>query len=369
MELTPRARIEAVLHGEPADRIPFTIYWLMFPRGQTERELRNAGVTIVERVPLFRVEMPQVEFVNREYSQNGELLQRRELRTPVGTVYSTFIREKTFGTSWWQIDHYIKNEKDYDVLEFVLKDRSYFPEFEGFLQQVGRYGEDGYVVGNTEYSPMNLLVYEFLGLERFSFDLLDQPERVLLFYEILREKQQQMFAICADSPAELILYGGNISQEAIGVERFRKYFLPSIDEFCDTVHHSGKLAGCHLDAPMATLVEAVAESHLDVIEAFTPTPTCDVTVAEAREAWENKIIWMNFPSSVHVESPERIRSQTLEILRQAVPGDRFLIGITEDIPEESQYSSMKRINDTLCRYGRLPLSMECLPVPPYASPP
>jgi len=356
MDFTPRARVEAVLRGERADRIPFTIYWLMFPRGQVERELRNAGVTIVERVPLFRVEMPQIEVVTRAHHQNGELLQRRELRTPVGTIYSTFKREKTFGTSWWQTDYYVKKEEDYDVLEFSLRDRSYEPDFDSYYRLVARYGEDGYVVGNTEYSPMNLLVYEFLGLERFSFDILDQPERILRLYEILREKQRRMFAICADSPAELVLYGGNISQEAIGLERFRKYFLPSIDEFCDTVHQSGKLAGCHLDAPMATLVESVAESHLDVIEAFTPTPTCDVTVAEARKAWKDKIIWINFPSSVHIESPERIRSQTLEILRQAFPGDRFIVGITEDIPEENQYSSMKTINDTLCSHGRLPLS-------------
>jgi uroporphyrinogen-III decarboxylase len=356
MELTPRARVETALHGETADRVPFTVYWLMFPRGQAERSLRNAGVTVVERVPLFRVQMPDVEVVTREYLQDGALQQRRELRTPVGAVHATFKREKTFGTSWWQTDYYIKEEADYKVLEFVLKDRSYTPAFEEFRLQVKRYGEDGYVVGNTEYSPMNLLIYEFLGLERFSIDLLDQPERILGLYEILREKQRQMFDICAASPAEFILYGGNISQEAIGIERFRKYFLPSIDEFCDTMHQSGKLAGCHLDAPMATLVDAVAESRLDVIEAFTPKPTCDVTVAEARKAWKDKILWINFPSSVHLETEDRIQAELNRILREAIPGDRFLIGITEDVPEEIWPRSFKILNDGLRRWGRLPLS-------------
>jgi hypothetical protein len=334
----------------------------MFPRGEAERELRNAGVTVVERVPLFRVEMPRVEIVTRETVEDGVVLQRRELRTPVGTVHSHFRLEKTFGTSWWRRDHYIKGENDYGVLEYLLEDRSYIPEFERFLQAAKRYGEDGYIVGNTEYSPMNLLIYEFLGLERFSFDLLDRPERIQRYYEILREKQRRMFEICADSPAEFILYGGNVSQEAIGAERFRRYFLPPINEFCDVLHGNGKLAGCHLDAPMATLVESVAESRLDVIEAFTPAPTCDVTVGQARKAWKGKILWMNFPSSVHIESLERIRGETLDILRQAAPGDRFLIGITEDIPEEHQYSSMTTINDTLRQYGALPLSAPRLPV-------
>ena len=58
--LTPRARIRAALHGEWADRVPFSVYWLMFPRGDVERRLRNEGVAVVERVPVFRVEMPNV---------------------------------------------------------------------------------------------------------------------------------------------------------------------------------------------------------------------------------------------------------------------------------------------------------------------
>jgi hypothetical protein len=364
MKLTPRERVEAVLRGETADRVPLTVYWLMLPRGHAERELRNAGVTIVERVPLFRVCMPRVEVVTREYWQDGQLMQRRELQTPVGELSATFVREKTFGTSYWQTEYYVKKREDYGILEFVLEDRGYVPAFEEFRRQAGLYGEDGYVVGNTEYSPMNLLIYEFLGLERFSFDILDEPKRVLLLYEILREKQRQMFDICADSPAELILFCGNISQEAIGLERFRKYFLPPIDEFCSTVHRAGKMAGCHLDAPLRTLVEAIADSHLDVIEAFTPAPTGDMSAAAARKAWKKKIIWMNFPSSVHIEPPARIRAETLEILRQVVPGEGFLMGITEDIPEEVRYSSLKRINDTLCDQGRLPLTAEGLSASP-----
>jgi len=107
---------------------------------------------------------------------------------------------------------------------------------------------------------------------------------------------------------------------------------------------------------MSTLVEAVGRCRLDVIEAFTPVPTCDVTVAQARAAWPDKVLWINFPSSVHLESEESIRAETLRILSEAAPGNRFLIGITEDMPENAWRDSLSTISQALLQHGALPLS-------------
>jgi hypothetical protein len=58
-------------------------------------------------------------------------------------------------------------------------------------------------------------------------------------------------------------------------------------------------------------------------------------------------LWINFPSSVHLQSEEVIREATLEILRQA--GDRkgFLMGVTEDVPAEHIERSVSVILETL----------------------
>ncbi len=41
--MTPRERIMAALHGDMPDRIPFTCYSGLLPRGETERWLREEG--------------------------------------------------------------------------------------------------------------------------------------------------------------------------------------------------------------------------------------------------------------------------------------------------------------------------------------
>jgi hypothetical protein len=141
----------------------------------------------------------------------------------------------------------------------------------------------------------------------------------------------------------------------VGEERFRRWFRPSHDEFAAVLHREGKLAGCHLDARMAGLAKAVGESGLDVIEAFTPAPACDMSVAEARRAWPGKVLWINFPSSVHLEGEARIREELRRILGEAAPGDRFLVGITEDVPDDVRPRSLLTLNEGLRRWGGLPL--------------
>ncbi len=220
--ISPRERVRLALRGELADRVPFTVYWLMLPRGEAERSLRNAGTTIVERVPLFHLSHPGFEVVEREYDQDGVAYRRRELRAPRGCLHATFRRESGYGTSWWQLDYFVKQPSDYDLLERYLEARTYLPDYGAFATAVRNYGEDGYVVW-----------------------------------------------------------------------------------------------------------------------------TCSI----------GQILWINFPSSVHLEGESSVREELRRILGEAAPGDRFLVGITEDVPEQVLQGSLRAISTGLRRWGELPLAV------------
>jgi uroporphyrinogen-III decarboxylase len=261
------------------------------------------------------------------------------------------------------MDYFVKRPEDYRVVEFMVRDTVYHADYDRFLLAQERLGEDGYAMGESSaglwlgYSPMGLMMYTLLGVERFGIDLYDHPDEFFSLYEAIRERQRDMYRLCAESPAEVVCYAGNIHQDTMGLQRFIEYYLPSINEFADTMHAHGKLASCHYDARMRSLVKAVAASHTDIIEAFTPPPDCDVTVKEARAAWPDKVLWINFPSSVHLESPETIHQTTRQILSEAAPGGRFLIGITEDIPESVRYTSLSTILQTISEHGKLPIQV------------
>ena len=118
-------------------------------------------------------------------------------------------------------------------------------------------------------------------------------------------------------------------------------------EAAEIFHQHGKLIGCHLDANNRAIADLVARTDLDYIEAFTPAPDTDMTLAEAFEAWPGKAIWINFPSSVHVQSAENIAETTRALLDAAKGHPKFLIGITEDVPEDRWQESFLTIMETI----------------------
>ena len=110
-----------------------------------------------------------------------------------------------------------------------------------------------------------------------------------------------------------------------------------------------------MDGILANLKEVIGETAIDIIEAFTPPPTGNLSLKEVRSLWKDKVVWINFPSSIHMSSPEEIRAHTTNLLQEAAPGDRFLIGVTENVPENVLERSLRTISQTLQEKGTLPL--------------
>ena len=124
---------------------------------------------------------------------------------------------------------------------------------------------------------------------------------------------------------EAVIFGGNVSSEVIGPERFRSFILPHYDALAALLHERGKLLGVHFDADTKAFARDIAESRIDFIEAFTPSPDTDMSVTEARSFWKEKALWINFPSSVHLAGPDVVEETTRSILRDAGSGKGLLI--------------------------------------------
>ena len=115
-----------------------------------------------------------------------------------------------------------------------------------------------------------------------------------------------------------------------------------------------------MDGMLDSLVDTIARCPVDVIEAFNALDG-NVSLERAREAWTGKALSINFPSSVHIASSERIRQTTIDILRDIAPGNGFIMGITEDVPYRDVDRSFTAIAETLNEYGRCPISLDVLP--------
>jgi hypothetical protein len=77
-----RKRILHVLHGGPADRVPFAPYEALTPRGSFERELRNRGMGIIKRLEEKWTTIPGVREETSLIGDETIITQH----TPVGSV-------------------------------------------------------------------------------------------------------------------------------------------------------------------------------------------------------------------------------------------------------------------------------------------
>ena len=353
--MTPRRRILTVLRGGTPDRVPFTIKLPNPPRGEMERLLRNKGLAVCTDRMVFETSRPNVEVFHHEYMDGRRPCVRETFRTPVGEVSQTWALGGGYG-SRRLLDHMVEAPEDYPVIEYMIRDEVYVPKDDLFLRETAIIGEDGFVfAGWMPPSPMTAMLWQILGPESFSLHMIDCPDLFFGLYETLLDRQREQYRICAESPALVIHSEENLTADMIGLDRFEKYCVPCYNEFASCLHERGKLFAAHMDGRMKILAAAAAESDIDIIEAFCPVPDGDLELADARRIWADKIIWINFPSPVHLFPPEQVAEHTRRILRAAAPGDRFLFGITEDIPDGVWQVSLPIIAEVLQQEGCLPL--------------
>lgn len=352
--MTPRARVEAALRGEMPDKVPFTVYERKIPQCTIERQLRNEGLCIVVRtVPVVRTITPNVTAESHIFHEEGVCYTRTIYHTPVGDL-STLTRPAGFTS--WHVEKIFKTPDDYKPLLFLIQDRQYLPNYAAFERAQADFGEDGFFRGAVGSTPLHEIMITMMGVETFAIEWVERRDEIMKLYDALVEKLRSLYPLLADSPALAFNYGGNETADVMGRERFEKYVAPHYDEAAEVLHKKGKLLGAHLDGNNRVWADIVARSGLDYVEAFTPAPDTDMSMADAREVWADKVLWINYPSSVHLSSIETIEETTRQILRDAAPGDRLLVGITEDVPENRWRENFLAISRVLDTDGRTPVA-------------
>lgn len=84
----------------------------------------------------------------------------------------------------------------------------------------------------------------------------------------------------------------------------------------------------------------------------SPAPDTDMTLAEARTAGPDKVLWINFPFSVHLRSDAAVADTACALVTEAGRPEGLLRGITENMPAGRWPDSCRAIMDGLDRHAR-----------------
>ena len=313
--------------------------------------MRNRGLCIVKRDPaVFRTHLPNVKVTQEIFPQDGRRMTRTVYETPKGTL-STL--SQAAGFTSWSHEKLFKNPDDYKAILFMIQDEVYEPCYEGFVKAQDAYGEDAIFRAGFGLEPLQTLISgTVMDTATFCTEWMDHRDEILKLYEAVVENRRKIYPLVAESPVLHANYGGNVCPEVIGLETFESYYIQHYNESAEVMHKNGKLVGCHFDANCRLLAKAITDTDLDYIEAFTPSPDTDMTLGEARRAWPDKVIWINFPSSLHLNADAQVERATVDLLNDAGTVDGLLVGITEDIPSDRWMDSCRAIMDGLDRHAR-----------------
>ncbi len=351
--MTPRQRVECILRGDMPDKVPLTMYETMIPQCTVERQLRDQGMCIVyRRVNVCKTHSPNVKRRTENVVIDGAPHVKTITETPVGMLTEL---SRPAGFTSWRVEKPFKRPEDYKVLKFIAQDQHYSENYAAYIKMDEFLGEDFILRAGVGATPLHEIMIQWMGVETFAIEWAERRDEIIDLCNAMAEKRREVYPLVANSPASHANYGGNEVPEVMGLERFKEFCVPLYNEAAEVLHKGGVLLGSHLDGNNTAWADAVADSALDYVEAFTPPPDCDLSVKDALARWPGKFLWLNFPSSVHLRTIPQIEDATRELIREAAPGDRFIIGITEDIPEDRWQQSMLAISRVINAEGRLPI--------------
>jgi hypothetical protein len=348
-----RERFLNVFNGLKIDRIPFLSYPGHIFTGEFERELRNEGFGYYWIVSPIVIKNRKTERIITFFTRDGNEHMRVELKTKIGSIYEIWMVGGGYGSSLRK-EFFIKNENDYEIFEYILKDEDLQLNRDLYKKVENDIGNDGILISWIPKTPFQQILYELIGPENYAFHMIDFKDRFLNLYGILKKRYIKICEILSESEFEFFEIADNITSEMIGVERFENFIVPVYKETCEVFHSKGKKIGSHMDGNLKIFKEIIKNIKLDFIDAFTPFPDTDLSLNEAKKEWQDKVIIINFPSSVHIRSEREIKEMTEKLIEEAYPCDRFMINITENVPYEHIKKSFKIINETLKKFGEVP---------------
>lgn len=371
MVMTHKQRILAAARGEKLDKVPFgaridTWYNYHAAHDSLPEKYRGWSQTDIIRDQGAGAQHRLWSVVKEEY-RDMEVVEKTdppyittEYITPVGTVAKLELYDTSEGP-WlkYEMEKLFKSEQDYPAIKYLMEHTEPVANFGEYGKLRDEIGEDGMVMtaAGLLWSPVQRVMREILGYERFFYELADRPAEVEALIEVMKDLERRKFKVAIDCDLEIFNICGNWSDD-IHTPVFRKYMVPWLKEATDFLHRYGRLAMVHSDGEMRRLNPLFSETGIDIAEAITPAPQTLVSMAEfRRELGEEVTIWGGVPSVLFepMYSDADFDAYIRNMFREMAPGYRFIVGMGDNLPFDGDLNRVRRVVELIDEYGTLPI--------------
>lgn len=363
--LSNRERILMLLQRQTPDRVPWfgdLDYWYHAAslRGDLEPKYRSDGYFQLNRdlgvgfylqgFGPYHQHNPGISFTTR--TVNGQSI--RTMQTPKGDLSEvTQFLPMSYSTGY--VKHFVETVEDLPQFKAYLESMDFSPAYAEIARRQKIIGDNGVVLCYTPRSPFMEMVTTYIGLVNLVYLLDDAPDEMAEIFQIMESKFDRAAEITVDSPAECIMIPENLSSEVVGETYYLQYLRPYESRWIKQIRQAGKFSFIHMDGTLRGLLKHVAETGFDVIEAATPEPSGDMSMAEIAAAiTTDTIVWGGLPGIVFTpnqteESFVRHVQDVLALMRQR-PG--FVLGVADQVPPDGLIDRVRMVAPLCDEYGR-----------------
>lgn len=369
-----RERILSLLNREAPDRVPWAgdlDYWYHSAerRGtlpavytgdgyfQLNREL-GSGFYLQGYFP-FNQHNPGITFSDREEGDR----RIRTMHTPAGDL--TEIQQYLpTSFSWGYVKHYVSTPEDLPAFTAYLESLAFSPAYEEAERRKGLIGDNGVVLVYTPRSPFMEMVTTYIGIVSLVYLLADAPDAMAGILSLTEQKHDLAAEIAVNAPADCVMIPENLSSEVVGSSYYRRYLRPYERRWIERIRQAGKFSFIHMDGTLKGLLKQVAETGFDVIEAVTPYPCGDITMAEAvaevaGTTIGNPILWGGLPGLIFTPSfaEDDFKQHVIAMLQLMKQRPRYVLGVADQVPPDGLLERVMQVAalcDEFGRYGNQP---------------
>jgi len=329
-----RERMLAVIYGKKHDQIPFVQYDNL--AGDNEEIWNVIGrdnLGLLRWSKIYKFEHPHCYFEVKRIRRDKFDGFLTILHTPKGDLIEESYREPVYNSTHIE-KHFIQKPEDYEIFMAYLKDLVIYEDIGRFTRDEAELGDDGIAMVTMERTPFQQLWMQWVSLEDLCIHIADYPELVEDCIKLLTEVHYKTFEVVKNASKKVFIpfvnFPDNITAYAIGKNNFRKYCVPLYNELANMLGDIPIFV--HMDGDLKPLWGEIKNSKIRGLDSFTPIPDNDTSVAEAVSMWQDKVLFINFPSSVHLEEPEKIYLEAKKILEEGGYTGRTWIQISENVP-------------------------------------
>lgn len=316
-------------------------------RPELYRELGCSARIYAYNNCFVRTEHPDVEVTMEESDSMREL---HTISTPIGSI-NCIMRKNTSNKGKYYEKWFVNSEEELKILEWTDSRARWSFDMDRFKEVSAEWAGLGAPCMYLPRIGIQHLYIRRMGFINTSYALADYPAAVKKYCEALEANREGLIEVINDSPIDIINYGDNLHDGYLRPDIFEEYVLPVYQRRGELLHKGGKFTYSHWDGDVKRILRYARECELDGIEAVTPIPQGDVTLAEAKEAMGDMYMIDGIAAILFDEiyTEEELLAQANEAIELFAPN--LILGISDEISSTGDIERIRLIGGLVDQYN------------------